>query len=225
MLWFGIGAVLVLVAGWFLVQSYLAPRYRPDRGPGETHGLDVSHFQGVIDWDAVAADGIDFTYIKATEAGDWVDERLASNWASARAAGLDVGEYHFFTLCRTGEDQAANFLSVPPIDEADLPPAVDLEFPGNCSDRPPKDELQRELRSFLDIVEAATGRRVLLYVEDEFDARYGIFDTFDGPTWERSLRRRPGDDRWVIWQATDVARVDGVSGGVDLNLMSAECCS
>jgi len=73
-------------------------------------------------------------------------------------------------------------------------------------------------------IEQATGRNALLYVEDEFDELYGIFDTFDQPTWERSLRHRPEDNRWIVWQASDVAAVDRVDGGVDLNLMSAECC-
>lgn len=218
-----VAAIAVLVgAGWLVVREREA-RYRPDLGPGERLGLDVSHYQGVIDWQRVANDGISFAYIKATEAGDWVDDTFARNWEGARAAGLEVGAYHFFTLCRTGADQAANFLrTVPP--DADLPPAVDLEFPMNCSARPEPAALRTELAVFLETVEQATGRTALLYVEDEFDEVYGVLDAFPQPTWERSLRTRPSDSRWVIWQANDTARVDGVNGGVDLNLMSTRCC-
>ena len=66
-------------------------------------------------------------------------------------SGVEVGAYHFFTLCRTGADQAANFLRVVPSAEADLPPAVDLEFPNNCSFRPSVESVQRELTPFVEL--------------------------------------------------------------------------
>lgn len=213
----------IAAVGWFIARE-MRFRYRPEAGPGERLGVDVSHYQGSIEWAAVASDGITFAYIKSTEAGDWVDDTFAANWTGARRAGIDVGAYHFFTLCRTGEDQAANFLATVPLDEADLPFAVDLEYANNCADRPPAEQLQRELGIFLGLVEDATGQPVLLYVEDEFDDTYDVLNTFDQPTWERSLRRRPSDDRWAIWQASDTARVAGIDGGVDLDLMSADCC-
>jgi lysozyme len=213
--------MLVAMAAVPIITHWWRPHYRPELQPGESYGIDVSHYQGSIDWQAVAADGIDFAYLKATEAGDWVDETFATNWDGARAAGLDVGAYHFFTFCRTGADQAANFLRVVP-DDGDLPPAVDLEFPNNCSQRSSKDDLQRELKVFLDRVEEALGEPVLLYVEDDFDERYDIVDTFSGATWERNMWRRPGNDRWTFWQCSDVAQVDGIDGGVDLDVRRAE---
>lgn len=213
----------VVVVGWFIAREARF-RYRPETGPRERLGIDVSHYQGSIDWEVVAGDGITFAYIKSTEAGDWVDDTFAVNWAGARRAGIDVGAYHFFTLCRTGEDQAANLLATVPVDEADLPFTVDLEFANNCADRPPRGQFQHELADFLGLVEDATGQAVLLYVEDEFDEMYDVLGTFGQPTWERSLRARPSDDRWVIWQASDTARISGIAGGVDLDLMSADCC-
>lgn len=212
-----VALVLLATAAVPIVTHWWRPHYRPSLHAGESYGVDVSHYQGSIDWAAVAADGIDFAYIKATEAGDWVDETFATNWEGARAAGLDVGAYHFFTFCRTGADQAANFLRTVP-DHADLPPAVDLEFPNNCSERPSKVDLQRELAVFLDTVEAATGEQVLLYVEDDFDDRYDILDSFPGATWERNMWGRPDDERWTFWQCSDVADVDGIDGGVDLDV-------
>jgi lysozyme len=208
-----VGAVVVRRQVW-------QPHYRPSLDDGQSYGVDVSHYQGEIDWSAVAGDGISFAYIKATEGGDWVDEYFALNWSSAREHGLAVGAYHFFTLCRTGRDQATNVLRVVPTDEADLPLAVDLEFPNNCADRPPVDELHRELDEFLDTLETATGRPVLVYVQDEFDERYDILGSFAGPRWERSILDRPDGVEWLVWQFIDFARVDGISGGVDLNVMS-----
>jgi lysozyme len=114
-----IGAVAVARWIWF-------PNYRPALVEGERYGLDVSNHQGAIDWERVAGDDIDFVYIKATEGGDFVDSRFEDNWRGAGAAGLDRGAYHFFTLCRTGADQARNFLDVVPHLEAELPLAIDL---------------------------------------------------------------------------------------------------
>lgn len=91
-------------------------------------GIDVSHHQGDIDWQRVAADDVAFAIIKATEGGDHIDDAFATNLSEARAAGLVVGAYHFFTFCRPGADQAKNFLAVVPRGEPMLPPVVDIEF-------------------------------------------------------------------------------------------------
>lgn len=109
-----VAMMLITTAAVPLVVHWWRPHYRPSLHAGESYGIDVSHYQGSIDWPKVAADGIDFAYLKSTEAGDWVDETFATNWEGARAAGLDVGAYHFFTFFRTGADQAANFLRVVP---------------------------------------------------------------------------------------------------------------
>jgi lysozyme len=113
--------------------------------------------RGVVDWGKVAKSDVAFAILKATEGGDYVDETFARNLAGAEA-GLVVGAYHFFTFCRPGEEQAANFLKFVPRNRSMLPPAVDIEFVGNCGARPTVADLQRELTAFLTPVEAAFGR-------------------------------------------------------------------
>ncbi len=186
----GAAAAVAVVAG--VLSWWWVPNYRPALREGEVHGIDVSHHQGEIDWPAVAADGISFAYIKATEGGDHIDRRFAENWAGARAAGLRVGAYHFFTLCRPGAEQADNLLSTMPAGEADLPVAVDFEYPGNCAARPPVAELHREADAFLERVEAATGRPVIVYSIDGLERRYRMRRHLDRGLWERRLyvRRR-----------------------------------
>ena len=100
------------------------PDWRPALAGTERYGVDVSAHQGEIDWQRVASDGIEFTYVKATEGQDWVDEQFTTNWEGAAAARIDRGAYHFFTLCAPGADQARNFLRVAPPDVAALPPAI-----------------------------------------------------------------------------------------------------
>jgi len=130
-----------------------------------------------------------------------------------------VGAYHFFTLCRPGADQAANFLDVVPVDAADLPAALDLELAGNCSERPTAEWVHAEVATWLDDVEQATSREVLLYVGPRFDDLYDITGTFDDRLRHRRIRRRPGGDRWVVCQFSFFADVQGIDGGVDLNVM------
>jgi GH25 family lysozyme M1 (1,4-beta-N-acetylmuramidase) len=92
-----LGLVGVLAALWWFLW---VPNWRPSLKEGERYGIDVSGHQDVIDWKRVADDGITFAYIKATEGGDFVDDRFRENWRNAGTAALDRGAYHFFTLCR-----------------------------------------------------------------------------------------------------------------------------
>ncbi len=213
--------VILGLVGAATVGAMLVWRDRqpwPALRAGERRGIDVSHYQGEIDWAAVADDGIEFAYIKSTEGGDTVDERFAENWSGARRTGIKVGAYHFFTLCRTGADQAANFLRTVPSGQSDLAPSVDLEFEKNCAARPAVAVLRRELSVFLDRIEQATGRQVLLYVSPPVEAKYAITTTFARPIWERRLFERPEDVDWDVWQWSNVGRVDGIGGDVDLNV-------
>lgn len=216
----GVLAVLLVVG---LVGRYRwLPEYRPALRDGERYGVDVSHHQGEIDWARVADDDIGFAYIKATEGGDFVDASFERNWHGADAAGLDRGAYHFFTLCRPGDEQAENFLATVPSDPEALPPVVDLELAGNCSERPASTEVERELRTFLRAVESETGEEVVLYVGADFEGRYHLRDELARPVWHRRILLRPDVADWWIWQFHDRASIDGIGGDADLNVMRGE---
>jgi lysozyme len=206
-------ACLVAAGGFLYFQTF-----SPDRGRYPVRGIDVSHHQGPIDWRRVAADDIAFAVIKATEGGDHVDDAFAANLRQARAAGLAVGAYHFFTFCRPGADQARNFISVVPRDQPLLPPVVDIEFGGNCPQRPSPEQLDAELQAFLGPVEAAFGKPAIVYVTDEAAGAYAG-QIVGRPRWLRSLALRPRQDDWIYWQYHNRGRVDGISGDVDLNVL------
>ncbi|MBV9291254.1 MAG: hypothetical protein JO222_02305 [Frankiales bacterium] len=200
--------------GWWV----WLPGYRPGLRAGERLGIDVSSHQGVIDWPTVAAHGIDFAYIKASEGGDYLDPKFAGNVAAARAAGLDTGAYHFFTLCTPGIVQARNFLAAASGSRTTLPPAVDLELAGNCSARPTTQQVQAQLDTFLALVERASGQRAVLYLGHDFTDRYAIRQMADHPLWVRRLVRRPTTPGWVYWQASSYARIAGIPGATDLDV-------
>lgn len=184
----------------------------------ETYGIDVSAHQDAIDWDAVAQDEIEFAYVKATEGGDFIDNRFEVNWRDAAEAGIARGAYHFFTLCTPGRPQAEHFLKVAAPDPEALLPAVDLELAGNCSERPEAEDVYDELQTFLDLVEQAWDRPVLLYLGNDFEAMYPVRERLDRPLWLRRFLLLPSKP-WLIWQLHGYALVDGVDGGVDLNVM------
>ena len=181
------------------------------------HGIDVSAYQGRIDWPEVARHGVRFAFIKASEGGTLHDSRFARNWREARAAGISCGAYHYFQPTRDGQTQADLFVGTVPLAAGDLPPVLDVEaahFHDVAS-------LRREVARWLRLVEAHYGVRPILYSNHNFYAHYlaGHFD--DYPLWlahyeveAPSLPRT----KWIIWQHSDEAYVPGIRGAVDFNV-------
>jgi lysozyme len=209
-----VGALVAAALAW----RFALPGYRPALRPGERFGVDVSEHQGAVDWRAVAGDGIGFAYLKATEGGDWVDRRFAENWREAASAGLSRGAYHFFTFCRPAQEQAEQFLRVVPRDRDALPPALDVEAGGNCADRLDPGALAAAVRVWVERVEAALGRTVVLYLLDDVDGVAVVHRALGRPRWERSLLRRPTAEGWAVWQVSSWARVAGIAGRADLDV-------
>jgi len=212
--------VLILIAAIPVAASHAATGWHPPERRYPSQGIDVSHHQGRIAWAKLRRQGVDFAYIKATEGADRVDGRFSINWRASHAAGIRRGAYHFFTLCRSGREQAAHFVRNVPSERTALPPAVDLEFPGNCRERPSQAKFHKELGDFLRIVEARYGKHAVLYLTRVFDRHYRVSATFHRPLWLRSLRSEPrfGAHRWTIWQSSSSRRLDGVHGRVDWNV-------
>jgi lysozyme len=214
-------APLLALAGYAVLS---AKSWHPSDAAYPVQGIDVSHHQGGIGWPLLPGQGVDFAYIKATEGGDFVDPAFARNWREARRAGIRRGAYHFFTLCRSGAEQAANFIRAVPLEEGALPPVVDLEYMGNCSERPPVADVHRNLEQFIALVELRYGQEVILYLTEEFDSAHEISAGVDRPLWLRSLVFEPdfGARPWTIWQASNFRRLDGIDGRVDWNAMRPE---
>ena len=213
----GLAGVLAIA----IATAFFAARWHPSEAKFSRQGIDVSHHQGRIDWRKLSAQGVDFAYIKATEGGDHKDSRFNANWFAARSAGIRRGAYHFFTLCRSGAEQAANFIASVPVEADALPPAVDLEYGGNCADPISPRALHAELASFIERVEIRYRKPVVLYRTEEFDEDFGISRGFDRPLWLRSLILEPhfGARPWRLWQVSNFRRLDGIDGRVDWNIL------
>jgi lysozyme len=188
----------------------------------EVMGIDVSVHQGQVDWPQVADAGYSFAYIKATEGVDYVDPQFTANWRGVHQAGMTRGAYHYFTLCSSGADQAADFLKTVPVDDTALPPALDLEFDGACDERPEADDAQGEIDAFVSAVEAAWGRRVVVYSSSEWRMHYGLPVAEERPDWLFSDSGRPGQGDWAVWQLRFDGTVPGITKKVDVDVARPE---
>ena len=129
-----LAAVFLTVAGavygYCGYKGYILLNH-PSRLRYPVRGVDVSHYQGDIDWNAFERQGIEFAYIKATEGSGMVDDRFWENWDKAREAGIKAGAYHFFSFDSPAQGQFENFVRAVPAYREMLPPTVDFEFYGD----------------------------------------------------------------------------------------------
>jgi lysozyme len=213
-------ALVALAIAAVLLWTF-ATRWTPSRTTYPLQGVDISADQGEIDWRKVRADGTDFAYIKASEGADIRDSRFAENWQAAREAGLRRGATHSFTLCRLARDQATNFIATVPREANMLPAVIDLKFDGTCAARPDRKVLLTEIALFIEMVEAHTGKAMILYMTKDFDETYQISSAVDRSLWLRRVFLAPnyGSHPWVIWQANNKKRIDGIAGPVNWNVV------
>lgn len=189
----------------------------------EVFGVDVSSYQGVVDWPVLAAQGVDFAFIKATEGSTLRDGRFADKWTGAQAAGVRVGAYHFLSYDTPGETQADNFIDLVPVTEGALPPVVDIEFYGDYLEQPPEKEHVRSiLDPLLERLEAHYGVKPILYVTYR---SYYLYLAGSGygeyPIWCSSPTVFPLVPGWDFWQYSHTARLEGYDGSqdrIDLNI-------
>jgi len=222
-------AVLVVLALAFVLAErgvlwpnrLLAAQY-------EVRGIDVSAYQGTVDWPTIARQDIDFAYVKATEGSSFVDRQFEANLRGAREAGLLVGAYHFFSFESSGRSQAAHLLATVPDDEGMLPVAIDVEYYGSFHAHPPDPAgVRTELTALVEALRERGTEPVVYATRSAYD-RY-IADGFpDTPIWIRSVIVPPtmSDGRaWTFWQYSNRDRLDGYDGAeefVDMNVFHGD---
>lgn len=192
------------------------------------HGVDVSRWQGDIDWVKLRSQGANFAYIKATDGGDHVDPMFRRNWRNADDAGLKRGAYHFFYWCRVASEQADWFIRNVPRDADALPPVIDVEWnhESSCKRRPSRATVLEKMQVFMDRLERHYGKRPIIYTSPDFyrDNLRGAFP--DYPFWLRSVAAHPAkvypDRDWVFWQYSGSGLSHGVSGRIDLNAFNGD---
>jgi lysozyme len=201
----------------------------PHMGVARAHslpvqGIDISKYQGDIDWHRVRKDGIRFAYMKVSEGGDHVDNRFYENWEKAANAGVARGVYHFMYWCRTASEQAVWFSQAVPHDAKQLPPVLDLEWNNDsvtCPKRVPREDALAKIEKMLEVMEYHTGKKPIIYTDINFhrDILEGEFNGYE--FWLRSVAAEPkerySNRKWTFWQYTATGRVHGIRGDVDRN--------
>lgn len=220
----GVAIAFIGLLGYLLWDGRIRFNY-PDKEEFPVVGIDISHHQGKINWDKLKEEDISFVIIKATEGGDYRDSMFHQNWENSVKHRYKTGAYHFYRLCTDGKSQATNFIEVVPASDENLPPAVDLEFGGNCKTDKSKDEIIKEIDQFLDMVEAYYRKKPVLYATREFYEEYLIDNFLDYPLWIRDIFGQPklkGEREWHIWQFANRGHLNGIDGFVDLNVLNGK---
>jgi lysozyme len=189
-------------------------------------GIDVSRWQGVIDWKAVRAAGIRFAYIKATDSTNGLDPKFAANWDGAKAAGIVRGAYHYFHSTEDAKRQASFFAQTVHLEPTDLPPALDLESDfGNLSTA----QIVKAVFTWLTEVEQRMGRKPLVYTRATISDTRLVSTSGAVPEWIKNYQlwvanygvKSPlmpkGWDNWLFWQYDNKGTVNGIDGSVDLD--------
>jgi lysozyme len=183
-------------------------------------GVDVSHYQGTINWASVRTAGIMFAYAKATEGITYTDPLFATNWSAMKAAGVVRGAYLYFHSNDDPIAEADHFLSVVgSIQAGDLPPMLDVEV----TDSQTPAVIAATLNTCAARLQAVTGRVPVIYTSPSFWTGSVGSTGFSGlplwiANWGVTCPSMPvGWTNWAIWQYSDAGTVNGITGAVDLD--------
>lgn len=205
-------AVSVVVTGTLILRKEI--QINPIIAEGyEVHGVDVSHYQGAIDWQVLSQQNLDFAIIKATEGSTHVDERFLENWQAAGQTHLALGAYHFFSFDSKGDRQAASYIETVGNLNGKLAPVIDVEYYGNKRSNPPeRSEVVENLGLMLEVLEQHYEIKPIIYTTYTVYNDYikGEFEEY--PLWVRSVYCPPTvlfGDKWSFWQYMDTAMLDG----------------
>ncbi len=223
----GIAFVLVLSIIAVLVYNGIILLNNPRDEYYPVRGVDVSSYQGEIDWDILSQNDIDFAFIKATEGSGFVDEKFKQNWENSNKTDLRIGAYHFLSYDSSGAGQAENFIKAVPKNKNSLPPVVDVEFYGEYFKNPADIEKAKPiLDEFIEKLEEHYGKKPIIYATKRSYDLYIKDNYTDYPIWIRNVIAKPklSDNRnWTFWQYTNREKLDGYSGDekyIDMNVFN-----
>ncbi len=229
--WLG-GLAIVFLYVWAFYHFFVGPtgfRWRALYGDTdypegyEIHGIDISHYQGKIDWEQlknamIKGCPVRFVIIKSTEGSSRLDDNFRENFNQARDYGFIRGVYHFWSNKSTARDQAYYFLDQVHLTDGDLPPVLDIEHKPADKD---VDDFQRDVLTWLHIVEDKYHAKPIIYTYYKFKEQYLSAPVFDDyPYWiaHYYVDKVQYKGKWRFWQHTDVGKLPGIKGYVDFNI-------
>ncbi|MEP2988610.1 MAG: GH25 family lysozyme [Parasphingorhabdus sp.] len=216
---FGLIVTMLLIIA--LVLRNIAIGWAPPRDQYPVQGVSVDESHGNIVWHVAGATGVDFAYLTATDGAEKRDTNFAANIRGAREAGVRYGALHEYSLCRLASDQATMFVTTVPRNENMLPPAVRLDYKEKCGERPGRALVLSELNTFLNQIEAHTGKAAVIAVSPELEADYNLASGINRTFWLEDNFFPPdyATKPWVMWRASNIRRISGVDGPVNWNVV------
>lgn len=229
--WLG-GLLVVILYVWAFYYFFVSPtgfRWRALYGDAEypegyeIHGIDISHYQGKIDWEELKNAMIEgcpvrFVIIKSTEGSSRLDDHFRENFNQARDYGFIRGVYHFWSNKSSAREQAYYFLNQVHLTDGDLPPVLDIEH--KPTDKSVED-FQRDVLTWLHIVEDKYHAKPIIYTYYKFKEKYLSEPVFDDyPYWiaHYYVDKVQYQGKWKFWQHTDAGKLPGIKGYVDFNI-------
>lgn len=219
----GAAAVLLACIAVLVFAALVPARAIPPSGGRQYRGIDISEFQGEIDFEEVRRSGIEAVYIRVG-AGEYTDEYFAENYERAKAAGLKIGFYHYVTArsVEEGRRQARFFASLAAGREPDMRLAMDFEYFGSLS----VSQINAISEAYLDELTALTRREAVIY--SDLSSARNIFSRALAEKYPLWAAQYGADEpsangkwrEWVGFQYTDEGRVGGIYGNVDHNIFT-----
>ena len=180
-------------------------------------GLDISHYQGEVEWPKFNSFNIpDFVFIKATEGKTYKDEKYKDYKINFQNKGVPVGAYHFFTITSSGEDQAKEFIRFAGLKKGDLFPVLDFEI--ECEDS--KEYVITQIKSYITTIENHYGVKPIIYCNYDLAVEY-IPDINNMVIWAADYHFEPNCN-YTFWQQTSEFRHSSFSTNVDFNTFNIE---
>jgi len=223
----GIAAVVSTIAlGIGVLVATAAPASADPGTNANPAGIDVSHWQGAINWNSVRAAGIEFAWIKATEGTSYRDPQFNNNFPNSYYAGVIRGAYHFARPGASSGAVQANFFASNggawSADNLTLPGALDLE--AGCHGLS-QAAMRTWIMDFYNTYKARTSRDMVIYTTASWWSSctgnwsgMGSLAPLWVAHWGVSQPSIPvGFPTWTAWQYTDSGSVSGISGAVDRN--------
>ncbi len=182
-----------------------------------TFGIDISHYQGNIDWDEVIQSHhpIEFVFVRSTMGVDGQDKTFESNFEQAKKNGYLTGAYHYYRPNEDATKQFENFNAIVNLDSGDILPVLDIEELGDSS----LESLRAGLDTWLKLAEVEFGSKPIIYTGRTFYTNYLKGHLNEYPLWIASYSGKHKLDQidWVFHQFTDKVRVKGINHQVDGN--------
>lgn len=190
-------------------------------------GIDVSHHQGIIDWNRVANQNVKFCFIKATEGVHFIDSNYVYNVSNAKRHNIPIGAYHYYRVNRDIKEQFNNFTKAVPKGSVNFPPVIDVEKKFNeiLDEGNHKETFINDLNTFKQMLHKYYGTAPIIYTDIKFYNTY-----LKGKIDDRLWMSDPGtsqlsyldSSQWLFWQYSMRGKLDGINKEVDLNVFNGD---